>query len=242
MRVDHKEFFIVLDEQDLLQLMEVVDRAFKKAETLTELLDKSGPSETWYLAMPATVSESCYKKSPGWALEYAKDTADDVDLKAIWKHRRSTQSKREQCTDWAYSLRSRYEVDKRVARVFRWCHRPHVIQGWAGSRGSQKFSVISSARTEQLRSEFTALAEQWRRETQHLSQISKKVTNERYLRIVGMGPPVVPLLLEALRDRPAYWFVALKSTANVDPVPAGASPSQAREAWLQWGATKGLIR
>lgn len=39
---DHKEFFIVLDEQDLLQLLEVVDRAFKKAETLTELLNKSG--------------------------------------------------------------------------------------------------------------------------------------------------------------------------------------------------------
>jgi hypothetical protein len=39
---EHKEFFVVLDQQDLGQLLEVLDRAFKKAESLTELLEKSG--------------------------------------------------------------------------------------------------------------------------------------------------------------------------------------------------------
>ena len=39
---DHKQFFIVLDQQDLFQLWEVIDRALKKAEALTALLEKSG--------------------------------------------------------------------------------------------------------------------------------------------------------------------------------------------------------
>ena len=96
-------------------------------------------------------------------------------------------------------------------------------------------------RAESLRAEFTPLAEQWRRDSQHLSLISKKVMHPAYFRIMGMGEAVVPLLLEELRDRPSHWFLALKSTANVDPVPPGGNPASAREAWLQWGRTEGLI-
>lgn len=92
-----------------------------------------------------------------------------------------------------------------------------------------------------LREEFAGLANQWRSETQHLSLVSKKIAHPAYLRIIGMGKPVIPLLLEELRDRPAHWFVALKSTANVDPVPGGANPSQARDAWLAWGRSEGLL-
>ncbi len=94
---------------------------------------------------------------------------------------------------------------------------------------------------EQLRVEFTALAKRWIRDTQHLSLVSKKVAHPAYFRIMGMGQAVVPLLLEALRDNPRHWFVALRATANTDPSPAGAGPSTAREAWLKWGRDNGLI-
>lgn len=95
--------------------------------------------------------------------------------------------------------------------------------------------------TERLRPEFTALVEQWRRDTRHLSLISKKITHQDYFRIIGMGKPVIPLLLEELRKRPAHWFAALRATTNVDPSPEGATPSQAREAWLEWGKSHGYI-
>src|SRR5580658_7048292 len=85
------------------------------------------------------------------------------------------------------------------------------------------------------------LCHQWRRETRHLSLVQKKITHPAYFRIVGMGGPVVPLLLEALRDRPAHWFAALRATANVDPCPPDANPAAARKAWLQWGRSQGLI-
>jgi Uncharacterised protein family (UPF0175) len=94
---------------------------------------------------------------------------------------------------------------------------------------------------ERLRTEFTALAELWRHDTKHLSQIAKKIAHPAYFRIMGMGEAVVPLLLEELRERPAYWFAALRATTNVDPSPAEATPSQAREAWLEWGKSQGFI-
>jgi hypothetical protein len=94
---------------------------------------------------------------------------------------------------------------------------------------------------ELLRPEFTTLAAQWRRETRHLSLVSKKIANDAYFRITGMGKPVIPLLLEELRDRPAHWFAALRATTNFDPCPSDANPAQAREAWINWGRSEGYI-
>jgi len=93
----------------------------------------------------------------------------------------------------------------------------------------------------EMREEFNMLANQWRNDTRHLSLISKKVMHQAYFRIMGMGPAVVPLLLEELRDRPAHWFTALKATTNVDPAPQGSSSSEARQAWLDWGRGRGLL-
>jgi hypothetical protein len=103
------------------------------------------------------------------------------------------------------------------------------------------YSAIVRLRSEQIREEFLSLEERWRRDTKHLSQVSKKVVHPAYFRIMGMVERVIPLLLEALRDRPAHWFEALKATANEDPVTQGSSPSIARETWLEWGKRKGLI-
>ena len=98
-----------------------------------------------------------------------------------------------------------------------------------------------SGQANRIRAEFAALAEQWRRDTMHLSVISQKVIHPAYLRIIGMGEFAIPLLLEELRERPSHWFVALKATSGEDPVPVGASPLLAREAWLNWGKRKGYI-
>jgi hypothetical protein len=96
-------------------------------------------------------------------------------------------------------------------------------------------------RADELRAEFETLSDQWRRDTRHLSLISKKIVHPAYLRIVGMGEAAIPLLLESLRDNPTHWFTALRATANTDPSAVDANPSQAREAWLSWGRSQGYI-
>jgi len=97
------------------------------------------------------------------------------------------------------------------------------------------------AEAEEKRSEFDLLASQWRRETRHISVISKKVSHPAYLRIMGMGRAAVPLLLEALRDQPAHWFEALRAATKTDPANASSNFSEAREAWLAWGKFNGYI-
>ena len=96
-------------------------------------------------------------------------------------------------------------------------------------------------RAEQFRVEFEALNKKWQRDTKHLSLISKKITHPAYLRIMGMGEAAIPLLLEALRDKPAHWFAALRATTNIDPSPPEGNPSKSRDAWLDWGRSQGFI-
>jgi hypothetical protein len=95
--------------------------------------------------------------------------------------------------------------------------------------------------SELLRVEFEALDKKWRRETRHLSLVSKKISHPAYLRIIAMGEPAIPLLLEALRDRPSHWFAALQAIANTNPCQIDATPAQARDAWLKWGVSHGYI-
>jgi hypothetical protein len=97
------------------------------------------------------------------------------------------------------------------------------------------------AKSEPLRVEFDALEKKWKRETKHLSLISKKVAHPAYLRIIALGEPAIPLLLEALRDRPSHWFAALQAISNADPCHDDATPSEARIAWLEWGMRNGYI-
>jgi hypothetical protein len=101
--------------------------------------------------------------------------------------------------------------------------------------------VVISAETEKLCPEFNTLANVWIQETRHLSLISQKIIHPAYFRIMGMGRPVLPLLLAALRDKPAHWFAALRAVANADPAPADGNASQARQAWLEWGRSHRYI-
>lgn len=157
-----------------------------------------------------------------------------------WQYCGSLVRNRERYSKWLACTKA-YEEERLLARVFQWLNaratRSRVLSKW-----DEQTPTAFNAKTERLRSEFNALAEQWQRETQHLSQVSKKIVHPAYLRIVGMGEAVVPLLLEALRDTPAHWFVALRATSNEDPVKIGATPNEAREAWLSWGRTRGFIR
>lgn len=150
-----------------------------------------------------------------------------------WDNKSPGRSAREQdCADWSRAVRSQHHEERRVLGFLR---RLTV------KRSARRHSVLLRQRSEQLRAEFEQLADHWRRDTQHLSQISKKVAHPAYFRIMGMGEVAVPLLLEALRDRPAHWFAALQATANANPVIYGANPAQAREAWLQWGRSNNLL-
>jgi hypothetical protein len=89
---------------------------------------------------------------------------------------------------------------------------------------------------------FHELADKWRTETMVLSDITKKSMNRSYQQVIGLGPDVVPLILQDLQQDPDDWFWALSAITREDPIKpehAGNMGLMARD-WLEWGKQRGL--
>lgn len=95
----------------------------------------------------------------------------------------------------------------------------------------------------EMRSRFENLVRQWKQETGHLSNVTKKCISPAYQRIIGMGQPAIPLILRELREHGGDWFWALTAITGENPISnneAGRIP-QMVEAWVQWGAERGYL-
>lgn len=89
-----------------------------------------------------------------------------------------------------------------------------------------------------------ALAAQWKRETAHLSLVSKKAMHPAYQAIIGLGPWALPFILKKLREAPDHWFWALEAITGQNPVPEehfGNIPAMTED-WLAWGDHEGYGR
>ena len=108
-----------------------------------------------------------------------------------------------------------------------------------GRSGACEEGAFSPKRA--LVEEFAQLVSKWKRDTRHSSSIMKSILHPAYLRIIGLGRPVLPLLLAELRRNPDHWFVALSSVAGTDAAEHTETFGQAVEAWLSWGKKNALI-
>jgi hypothetical protein len=98
-------------------------------------------------------------------------------------------------------------------------------------------------RSQALRVRFEELRDQWLEESAVHSLLDYVCTLKSYQEIIGMGRPVLPLLLEELESRPNRWFWALQAISGADPVPTEARGRMAEmaAAWLEWGRQQGLL-
>ncbi len=88
---------------------------------------------------------------------------------------------------------------------------------------------------------FEDLADAWEMETAFESVVTRQAMHPAYQRIIGLGRPVVPLILRRLQREPRQWFWALTALTGEDPAKATLSPGAAAEAWLRWGSDRGLL-
>src|SRR6266700_3190093 len=104
----------------------------------------------------------------------------------------------------------------------------------------QSLLIDIDSATEQ---KFKRLADQWRKETFLSSSSTDIVCHPAYLKIIGMGPVVVPLLLRELQNDLDHWFSALRVITEEDPVNREDAGNIKRmsEAWLDWGKRRGLV-
>lgn len=86
---------------------------------------------------------------------------------------------------------------------------------------------------------FRQLSSQWKENTWFLSSVRKRIAHPAYLKIIGMGPSALPLIFEALREEPDYWFAALESITRANPAPHAENMYELRDAWLDWARSHG---
>lgn len=93
-----------------------------------------------------------------------------------------------------------------------------------------------------LEARFHALMKQWKKDTQTDSSILRMIRHPAYQEIIGMGEPVVPLLLAELEHEPDFWFAALQQITGTDPVPKASAGKieEMTKAWIDWGRDKGF--
>ena len=93
------------------------------------------------------------------------------------------------------------------------------------------------------RERFGRLAAEWKEQSRYLSNVAGMALLPPYRRIIGMGPTVLPLILEELRREPDQWFWALEAITEHDPVPVEAlgKVRLMAQAWVRWGEQQGII-
>ena len=86
------------------------------------------------------------------------------------------------------------------------------------------------------REKFQELMARWKKDVRFLSDTNEVCSHPAYQEIIGLGIPVLSLILAELESDPDHWFWALKAITGVDPVPEehlGDLQLMARD-WLSW--------
>jgi hypothetical protein len=98
--------------------------------------------------------------------------------------------------------------------------------------------------SEDVERRFNQLAEQWKEETEHSSNICTIVHHPSYQQIIGIGPQAIPFILGKLERQIDFWYWALTMISGEDPVPeeARGNVEVMRRYWLNWGRERKYIK
>jgi hypothetical protein len=91
--------------------------------------------------------------------------------------------------------------------------------------------------------QFQELVRRWKKERGPTSSAKRMADHPAYRAIVGLGKPVVPLLLAELQREPDHWFIALHELTGAEPVPEEARGriEKMTAAWVEWGRKNGVL-
>jgi hypothetical protein len=97
--------------------------------------------------------------------------------------------------------------------------------------------------TAELESQFVSLVAQWKQATKLSALPSQQIMHKAYQRIIGMGPPVLPLILEEMDREPDHWFWALTALTGIDLASDDPNVSfdELTRRWLDWGRAREYV-
>ena len=87
-----------------------------------------------------------------------------------------------------------------------------------------------------IQAEFDRLVAEWKEGTKYQSSSDDIISYPAYQQIIGMGKPVLPLIIRNLEEAGGHWFWALREITGEDPVQpeewGNIAAMTAR--WLAW--------
>lgn len=78
-------------------------------------------------------------------------------------------------------------------------------------------------------------------ETLFVSSSTERAMHPAYQRIIGLGPEVLPLLIDDMRRNQSDWFWALQAITGHDPIPEEKRGRilEMIECWVAWAKSNG---
>jgi len=113
----------------------------------------------------------------------------------------------------------------------------------AGVMDATLTAPVGVADESELEREFERLACLWLEETKYISSINDIISHPAHMRMIGMGPQVIPWILKRLAGNSELWFWALGFITGEDPITEDirGNVQAMRRAWLNWGQKNGQI-
>jgi hypothetical protein len=138
---------------------------------------------------------------------------------------------------------SRYAVESWVEPEERATYRASAGFKVASQRPTVARRHITPFRSDaEVAEEFGRLRQIWTEETAFTSTLSQRVMHSAYQRIIGLGPQVIPLILQEFTSgRVEHWFWALIAVSGEDAAVGQQSLSDAAECWVSWGRERGYV-
>jgi len=131
-----------------------------------------------------------------------------------------------------WGLTDRVQKLSTVDELEEWYQKAHAVE-------PMKVVFESRPAEDGLSVLFSALSEQWKLETWHISSIRKTISHEAYLKIIGMGKDALPFIFEDMRKEKSLWFWALEAITRQNILPDTKSTDELHEAWLDWATRHG---
>ena len=115
--------------------------------------------------------------------------------------------------------------------------------GCRGYAEQDRFPDGTNGAPTALHHQFAELVASWRAETAGLSSPRAIAGHPAYQRIIELGEPAIPLILQDMKENGGWWYPALRALTGENPVPESArgNPPLNDEAWLQWGLDNGYV-
>lgn len=133
--------------------------------------------------------------------------------------------------------RSQIQIRPAGARI----HERLLVWASLVASGQRESEEQLPTAAESLRDQFEQLVSTWLEETLASSSTFEICTHWAYQRIIGLGPEVVPLILEAVRQGQRHWTWALAALTGENPALGTDSQRDAADAWLRWAADRGYL-